>query len=196
MKKGKVNVYASAGAAVLLLAGCHGKGNNGFPEGFENYPDAAKVDYMMGQTTPDSVARFICDAALGKVPGAPIDSISAATLQAYEKYRGAEFDKFSETFDEYSLSKPLPEKMKLLFMAGTEDPVQLGYQLGLEYVNQIRTQHKTAEQVETEIKEFRKACGNDKETYDRFITGFHIALKEDHGKDLPEEIYRRFINYN
>ena len=53
--------------------------------------------------------------------------------------------------------------------AGTEDPQGLGYRLGLEYMTSIRDQRKSADDVERELAEFRKACGADSATYRRFI---------------------------
>lgn len=184
-------------AAFLSLCSCKEKNAAGdFPDNFASLSDVAKVKYLMEHTTPDSVARFICNASLGKISGIRIDTLSSATLYAYENYKGKDFDTFSIEYDSYSNSLPLAEKMKLLFNASPDDPMQIGYELGLSYVSQIREQHKTPEQVEQEIREFRKACGSDTETYSRFIKGFKIALESDHGKDLSEDIYRRFINFN
>ncbi len=59
----------------------------------------------------------------------------------------------------------------------------------------IRDGNKSAADVEAELKEFRKACGNDTAMYRRFIVGFHTVLKVDHGTDVPEDIYRKFVNY-
>lgn len=181
----------------FIVSSCSGsKSRENFPSDFEKYSDTQKVEYMMKQTTPDSVARFICNAAIDRIPGVTIDSLGAATLYAYEKYHGKDLDTFQIEFDRFSISLPLAPRMKLMFKAGMEDPIQLGYQLGLEYVSQIRTQHKKVSDIEAEIKEFRKACGSDIETYNRFIKGFKIALEADHGKDLSEDVYRHFINYN
>lgn len=188
---------AAPALTITLMVACKGGSGSGgdFPGDFSQWPDTAKVGYMMKHTTPDSVARFICNATIGRVPGIEIDSISEATLYAYESYKSHDLDKFQEEYDGYSSTLPLALKMKLLFKVATENPIQLGYQLGLEYVERIREDQKSVADVEAEIKEFRKACGADTETYDRFIKGFKIALQEDHGKDLPEDIYRHFINY-
>ncbi|MCM1152955.1 MAG: hypothetical protein NC328_04825 [Muribaculum sp.] len=182
---------------MAVLSGCKGKTGTGeFPSGFNQKTDKEKVEYLMANYPPDSVARMLCRGAIGLEPEMKIDTLGMATVYAYEKYTGEDLDRFQHEFDSYGASLPLPLKMKLYFKAAINDPMQLGYQLGLEYVSQIREQHKSVAQIEEEIKEFRKACGSDTETYRRFITGFHIALEEDHGKDLSEDVYRRFINYN
>lgn len=166
-----------------------------FPSDFNTKSDSEKVAYVMQRTTPDSVARFLCNASIGRIPGIKIDTLSTATLYAYDHYKGKDIETFQAEFDNYSSSLPLTPKMQLLFKAGTEDPVKLGYQLGLEYVSQIREKNMSVNDVEKEISEFKKACGSDTDTYTRFIQGFKFALESDRGKDLNEEIYRRFINY-
>jgi len=165
-----------------------------FPENFDKIGDAGRVAYMMEHVGADSVARFICDAALGKVKGAKIDTITIATLYAYENYKNEDLASFSDAFDNYSANLPLSEKMKIYSMSGKTDPQGLGYQLGLEYVNSIRMKRMSGQDVEREIIEFKKACGSDKDTYRRFVKGFKTVLQLDRGNDLPQEVYDRFIN--
>lgn len=187
-----------AGLAFLCLAAaCSGKGGNGnFPDNFDKIGDAGRVAYVMEQTSPDSVARFICDAALGKVEGVKIDSIQIATLYAYEHYKDNDLASFSNTLDSYSAALPLKEKMKLYVLLGEVDAQQLGYQLGLEYVNNIRSKKMTADEVSAELKEFKKACGADHDTYRRFVKGFKVVLEKEHGgaRGVDNDIYNRFIN--
>ncbi len=187
----------AAAMAAMLFAGCGNKNNgNAFDEGFDQLSDGQKVAYVMQNADPDSVARFICDAALGKVPGATIKSLPEATLYAYENYKDeARLQTFSSTYDEYVASRPLDDKMRLMKMAGEIDMQGIGLQLGLEYVDRIRSDHKNAAQVQKEIESFRKACAGDPDTFRRFLTGFKVALEEDHGKDLPEDIYNKFKEY-
>ncbi|MDE7382039.1 MAG: hypothetical protein K2N03_07950 [Muribaculaceae bacterium] len=188
---------AIAVALCSLTVGCKGNGSGygNLPSDFQQRSDTQKIMYLVDNVEPDSVARFICAAAIDEVPGVSLDSLSVVTLYAYNHYKGKDLERFQNAFDEYPDKLPLAKKMKLLFKASLDDPIQLGYQLGLEYTSQIRDQHKSADEVESEIKEFRKACGKDTETYQRFLQGFKIALEADHGKDLPEDVYRRFINY-
>ncbi len=182
---------------LIFLVGCKGSssGYGNLPSDFQQRSDTQKIMYLVDNVPPDSVARFICAAAIDEVPGVTLDSLSTVTLYAYNHYKGKDLEAFQNAFDEFPESLPLAQKMKLLFKASLNDPIQLGYQLGLEYTSQIREQHKSVSDVEREIKEFRKACGSDVDTYNRFLQGFKIALEADRGKDLPEDIYRRFINY-
>lgn len=193
MRKGLLVIPALA----ILLSGCSkGKaGEEGFPPDFNTKGDQYRVAYMMEKVGPDSVARFICDAALGKVKGAKIDSLSIATLYAYEHYKDSALNIFSDEFLQYEAMQDLPDKMRLYVMAGDHDPQGLGYELGLEYVSNIRDEHKTVEEVEQELREFKKACGNDTVTYRRFLIGFKTVLELDRDKDLGRGIYDRFINF-
>lgn len=191
-------IYQGAGcllAALMVTAGCGDRNRSGqFPKGFDSMSDTQKVAYVMEHATPDSVARFICLGALGRIAGVKIDTLANATLHAYETYTDTTLAQFSDEFDRFSASFPLPDRMKLLSMAGTIDPQGLGYDLGLHYVDQIRTKGMTVKEIRAELAEFRKACGSDTETYDRFMKGFRIALRLDRGKDLKEEIYREFAD--
>lgn len=197
---GGMQISLSALLALLLsmIAGC---GNDkdkssGFDEGFNRLSDAAKVEYVMKNADPDSVARFICNAALGKIPGVEIDTLATATLYAYENYRRDEdLQSFSMAFDEYVRHMRLEDRMRMMKMAGEVDPQRIGYELGLQYVDCIRADRKNVGDVESEIEAFRKACGSDTMMFQRFMTGFKVVLDIDRGKDLSEEIYTKFKNY-
>lgn len=165
------------------------------PDNFDQLTDTAKVAFMMDIVTPDSVARFICDASLGKSKIAHITSLPQATAYAYQHYSDSTLIVFSQELDTYSANLPLAEKMKILMMAGQSDPQRLGYELGLEYVGYIRENKANVEEVKKEIEALKTACGEDSLMYIRFLKGFKTVLKADRGKDLPEDIYNVFINY-
>ncbi len=180
-----------------LLSGCRSKsdtGQNAFPEGFMTQSDSQRVAFIMANATPDSTARFIINAALGKVKGAKIDTLATATLYAYEHYRDQELSIFSDAFDGYMSSLPLGEKMKVYLMSGKSDPQNLGLQLGLEYVSNIREGSKTVKEIDSELAAFKDACAEDSATYKRFVKGFKAALKADQGKDLAPDVYERYAN--
>lgn len=182
----------------LCLMGCKGgnkNGGDGFPENFDQLTDTAKVAYVIKNTTPDSVARFICRAALNQIKDAKIESLGVATNYAYEKYTGDNLDAFANAYDGYITTLPLADKMRLYALAGTEDPQGLGLQLGLEYLQSIRENNLSPEDVEKELKAFKAACKDDPDTYKRFLIGFKTVLKADKNNDMPAGIYERFINY-
>lgn len=194
----KIGIFGALTAIGLLsvsLVGCSKKDSGSFPADIAKKSDAEKVAYMMKNATPDSVARFICYASLGKNPDVKIDSLAIATLYAYENYRDKDVAAFGESYDATVAGMPLSDKMKLYRMAGTEDPQALGYSLGLEYMSKIRLQNMSVKDVEREVLEFKKACANDTSTYRRFIIGFRAVLNADRGKDVSEAIYQRFINF-
>lgn len=182
---------------MILLSAC-GKGSDGqgaFPKDFDQLSDEAKMEFMMKNVTPDSVARFICDASLGKVDGVRIDTLSMAALYAYEHYKDDDLQSFQAAFDSYAENLPLADKMKLRTLAASDNPDALGYQLGLEYVNDIRLGNKTTAQVESEIEALRKACASvpgDTMTFKRFMTGFKVALDQDGSEGIPKQIFEKY----
>lgn len=184
------------GVTSCILASCKGKGGNDgeFPDDFATMNDAGKVAFVMRHAEPDSVARFIIDASLGRVEEVKIDTFANATLYAYEHYRGTELDKFAIEFESYRENLSLPDKMKVLAMAGEVNPDNMGFQLGLEYVARIRDKKMSVADVEKEIKAFQDACKDNPQTYERFMTGFRTVLELDRGKDLDEKVYQRFMN--
>lgn len=184
--------------ALVLAAGSCKSGEKGADADWRNVidtlGDTRKVAYVMEHASPDSVARFICDAALDKAGGCKIDTFAVAAAYAYEHYTDSALMAFSSEFDDYVANRPLPDKMKLYYMAGRADAHRLGYVLGLEYVSEIREQHKTVAEIRAEIAELRNACGEDSSTYVRFVKGFRTVLKADHGRDLPEDVYKAFVD--
>lgn len=185
-------------ALILMIPACGGKGADAhsFPEDFGTLSDEQKVAYLMENASADSVARFIIYAALGKVDGVRIDTLNNATLKAYETYTDTALQTFSWEFDRIAEELPLPDKMKLRMLVGTEDPQGLGLTLGLEYMNQIRVKSMTADEVASELQELKKACADAPDVYARFIIGFRTVLRYDKNSDMPKEIYTRFMNYD
>lgn len=194
----KIFHFTGIAVLLLLLAACSKKGNGDaieIPANFNAIGDTARVAFMIRNVEPDSVARFICYGALGRSEQGRIDSLGIATSYAYEKYTGQDLVLFADQYENFVASLQLPDKMKMYAMAGVEDPQKLGLQLGLEYMQQIRDKNLSVEDVEKELAAFKKACGDDEETYRRFIVGFHTVLKADNGHDMPRAIYEKFINY-
>lgn len=182
--------------AALASCGSGKEGQKGsFPDNFGTLDDARKVSFMMQNASPDSVARFLCDAALGKVPQGRIDTLATAAAYAYEHYTDSALMVFSQEFDDYSSNLPLDQKMRIYSMAGMSDPQRLGYELGLQYVSHIRESRMSVDDIRAELEAFKAACATDSATFRRFIKGFKTVLKVDHGKDLPEDVYNAFIDY-
>lgn len=183
-------LFAVAALSVVFV-GCGSKNGGGdFPSDFYEKNDAAKMTYMIKNVEPDSVARFLCNAALGRIKGVSIDTLATANLYCLEHYRGENLDIYSREFDDYKATLPLAYKMKIEKMNGTYDDDALGYQLGLEYVGYIREHKLQTKEIDKELSQLRKQVDN--ETFEKFMTGFRVALENDRGKDLPENVYMRY----
>jgi hypothetical protein len=196
-KISKRSKFLLATLAIIAVSCGNGKDSTGdFPRDFNSRSDKEKVAYMMEAVTPDSVARFICDATLGDIPGVRIDTMAMAVAYVYEAYKDDVdvINQFGGELDSYAKSLPLDKRMQLLKISGETDSMGLGYQLGLEYVGKIRNNSMTTEDIDNELKSFKKACGTDMDTYRRFVQGFKVALREDAGKDFPQAVYNKYIN--
>lgn len=180
--------------AVTLVACGTGEKKDSLPDNFLQMTDAQRVEYLMGKMSPDSVAMMMVEMALGHVKGAKIDTLALATLYAYDNYQDKDIALFSDAFDSHVSSLPLDQKMDIYAQIGKADPQNMGLQLGLEYVADIRNKKMDVESVRKEIAMFKQKCGDDVDTYRRFVTGFKTALKLDRGKDFPEDVYKEFIN--
>lgn len=186
-----LRITALAAIGILfIMTGCgqSGNGNGNFPEDFNTRTDQQKIAYVMEAATPDSVARFICYAALGQIDGIRVDSVNQAVMYAYEHYQGADAEAFGREFDRVQDNLPLDSKMRIMKLAGTQDPLGLGLQLGLHYIDRIRDQRLSADDVREEISSFHKACSTDTATYVRFVKGVKAALRADNGHGLSPQI--------
>lgn len=182
-------------AALLVLGAC-GKKDNGLrvPENFDTMTNEQKMQVLMEEKKPDSLALYICKLAMGEVPGASIQ-LDQAQLYAVEHFPEEDLIPFMEEMKKYEYSLPLYKKVKFVKMAGMEDPDLYSYELGLSYVGTIRDDKKDRDRVKQELDDFKKACKTDREFYKRFMKGFKLALEEDRHRDLDDKIYIEFINY-
>lgn len=183
---------------VIVLTGCRKSGTrNGVnvPTDFSTMDDRARVDYLIKRVGPDSLARFLVDASLGDLGSVKIDTLIVAQGYAYEKYENQpeELAIFSSELERYSSSLDLVRKKRLYEMSGLHDPEGFGYDLGLEYVNNIREHKMTVKEITKEIADLKRSCRNDPDTFKRFVKGFKIALELDRGKGISEEVYQRFM---
>lgn len=183
----------------LSFSGCHSdsedNSNSFIPEEFNSMNDTAKVAWLMKNLPPDSVARFICMAALGDIEGVKIDTFVNVVTYAYINYPDSTVGDFGNAMDEFSHNLPLARKMKL-YKLNDSDSVRSGYQLGLEFLVKIRDREMTMAQIDEEINGLKKACINDSMTYKRFVTGFRTALEVGKERDVPDSIYDRFHELN
>ena len=184
-------------ALAFLFSGC-GKNSeetaSSLPAGFNKKTDSEKVAYVMRTATPDSVARFVMDASLGKIKGVQLDSLAIVELYIVSNYDSQKQLEYAEESARLKEQLTLAQRMHLFKKGSADDPISFGLDLGLGYLSIIREKNMSAKDVEKEIKEFKKECQNDTSTYRRFVIGFTEALRQDKDKDVKKEIYDRFIN--
>lgn len=178
----------------LALSGCKKQEQTEVPDAFNSFSTEKKMAYLMKTLPPDSVARFVCESAMGKQYGSNIE-LADALMYAYTNYKEADQIVFDEAFNRYGDRLPLSDKMKFYQMANLSDPEIFEYEIGLRYVSSIREEEKDAKKVKVELEKFKSACKNSPETYKRFMKGFKEALRLDRGHDLDERIYTQFITY-
>lgn len=192
MKVRGIYVFAFMAVCGLTFSSCGSSdaGKNGYPT--ESLSDTAKVSFIMERCKPDSVAKYICNTFLGWNNGATLKSMSDAVTYAYTHYQGDDLIVFSETFDDYTNSLPLPSRMIILSKAAVSDADGLGYRLGLEYAADIQSNRKNLQEIDREISELKKACGADSMTYFRMLTGLSVALAQPEYKSLPSDILKKY----
>lgn len=181
-------------ALLLFLPVACGGNKDRFPDNFKSLSTEDKMEYLMANMSPDSVARYVCDAAMGKVYNSRIE-LQQARAYAYEHYNEDEQVAFEAECALYEEALPLHEKVRFAKLAATEDPDVYAYELGLSYIGSIRENHKTAAQIDDELKKLIKECQYDPDFYKRFMKGFKTALQLDRHHDLDDRIYTQFISY-
>ncbi len=197
-KAGRFLVAVIAVVVIMTAASGCGKQNaeeKALAEKLRNMSDSQMVDYLMKTTTPDSVARFLCRAALNEIPGVTVDTLVMAKIYATEHYKGDDLNKFLDAYEEYPNRLRLAKKLRLWKFDMMEDPMALDYELGLKYVDDIRVGKKNAKEIEEEIEELRRECAKhpeDSASFNRFKKGFSVALLADDGSDVPVEIYAKY----
>lgn len=180
--------------ACLASISCKKSDSVSLPGNFKNLPSEDQMQYLMANMPPDSLANFLCDAALGKKYDVRIE-LPVVRAYAYEHYSEDEIVAFESAISNYEKSLPLYEKVRFAKMAIAEDPDMYTYELGLAYVGTIRDEKKDIQQVSEELDKFRKECKIDKDFYKRFMKGFKTALIYDRHHDLDDKIYQKFISY-
>lgn len=186
-------LFLGAAFLVLMSACSRGDGAN-LPDNFKNLSTEDQMDYLMANVAADSVARFVCNAAMGKVHNAPME-LQPAVSYAYEKYNEDDLVKFQMALQQFQDESPLNERVRLTKLLGVEDLDQYGYNLGLSYVGSIRVEQKDVAQIDKELELLRKECKTDPDFYKRFMKGFKTALEYDRHHDLDDKIYVKFISY-
>lgn len=192
--RGFICVAALAISLLLLGAGCSKKSAVNIPDNFKTLSTDDQMAFLMSQVTPDSVAKFICNAAMGKVYNVRME-LQPALLYAYDKYNEDDLVKFELALEQFQDGLPLHEKVRITKLLGIQDPDQYSYDLGLSYVGMIRVERKNIKEISEELAKLQKECQTDPDFYKRFMKGFKTALNYDRHHDLDDNIYLKFISY-
>ncbi len=164
---------------LLLLSACGGDNNSkdATVAPGANASDREKVSYMAQITSPDSLARYICYAALGRSSSGTIDSLSMAQLYALEIYQADDrkIVEFSRSYDETVENLPLTDAYRLAKMTGVLDDTQLPFDLGLRYGARVKREGIKAPEVKNDTAALARMV--EPHFFDLFVKAFDTALK-------------------
>lgn len=165
------------------------------PSDFSALPDTAKVRALIDMgVSPDTMAVFVSEVAAGMRPGISIQSPEDVLTYVYTNCSDEDFTMFSATFESHVENLPPAAKMKVYALsasaAGNAD--KMGYKIGLEYLNSVLEKDLSIGAIDKEIAEFRRACGKDEDTYQRFLKGFAAAISTRAPGELPAELVSKY----
>ena len=171
---------------ILLFAGflfcaCSFKNvenNEPLPENFNEWSDSTKISFVMKRVSPDSTARFLCLAALGRLPEAKIVSFKDAVGHVYMAYEDSAKIVFYNEINDFPTKLPLEDKLRLYVMAGDGKPGRLGYRLGKEYAAGLHSGNITETEVLEEINVIENLLGDNKTDREKFKAGLKTSLSQ------------------
>lgn len=197
ISSGKLGLYLSVVMCMLLCA-CNGKDSDnstmaGLPRDFSSKPDSTKVHMLLDNGMPlDSLAVYVCKAAVGDIQGVSINDFASIDAYIYAAKGEKEYEVYALAFDECKKQLSLVKKLRLYKKNALEDPDKIGYQLGLQYVNDVIYNKLTIGKVDREIADFRRACGDDEDTYNRFLKGFAVGISTRTPGEVPQDIIDQY----
>ncbi len=181
-------------AALIWASGC--KNNEAddattaaMPRNFASSSDSVKVKMLLDHNVSlDSLAQYVCLAAAGEIKNVNITDFGQIDAYIYTHRGEKDYEVYALAFDECRKSLPLTSKLTLYKKNALQDPDKIGYQLGLEYVNDVMDKKLTIGKIDKEVAEFRKACGADEDTYKRFLKGFSVGLSTRASGEIQDDI--------
>lgn len=163
---------------ICANAGCKKSGiYKNLPEDFSNFADTAKVAYLMGEISPDSLARFICDEVLKPDSIKLINSLNESVRYAYIKYPDSLRIIFGKEIDAYSDNLPLENKTRLYYLAKGDDPIRLGYKIGKEYIQSFHEGKNQYDELNKVLEIFEIVSNDGNEFMYKLQTGIKTALQ-------------------
>lgn len=162
-----------------------------YPENFNSQTDSAKIDFIVSQLHPDTVAVIICDAVLkGHGIDKPIEftlqDLNGAVLYAYTAYPDSCKVLFGEKLNSYAESLPTDQRMTLTYLAMENDPYRLGYKLGKEYYELLNnsgeaTKSVSKQDIKEELAFLREMTKGKKDYFRKLKKGLETAIVSNGG---------------
>lgn len=167
---------------ISLFCGCafsHADTTEKLPAEFQQLNDTAKVAYMMKRLAPDSMARFVCNSALNKIPLSPIDSFAATVRYLYTAYNDSDLVVFCEELNTYPATLSPSEKIKIYLMASENKPARLGYRMGKDYAAELKKGKISLEIMKEEIEIIKDSLRQDSNDFNKFFAGLKTGLNSE-----------------
>lgn len=193
-------VYSALFLLTLLMGACSSSNQeqeNALPADFASMNDTAKLGVLVRQgLSPDSIALYVLHTAEGRNPGVKFTDYANMDVYLYGALGDEGFNSYRIAYDDYVATMPLVPKLKQLQASPDHDPQSVGFELGLEYINQVLDQKMTIGKVDREVAELHRALGQDEDTYSRFLQGFAAAIASRPAGQVPADITKQYGKTN
>lgn len=148
------------------------------PTDFAAQSDTAKIGILIDRGIgPDSIAHFVAGSLEGKHKDVTFRNLDEVEAYIFERMGNENATAYTMSLEIYIQQLPLDVRYRLKMDSPLTEVEKLGYELGLEFTNQVINQNMTKGQVDHEVANLRRACGDDEETYEHFLTGLAAGLK-------------------
>ena len=160
---------------LLSLLSCGGGKKLNVPEGFDNFSDNDKAEWLIKNFTPELVAQYLCE------DGAKLDStlnikdFKATVNIIYNKYEKDNKASFGNSMNEFAASLPSKNKMTLYMVSAGNNAYSLGFAYGNDFLGNGEKDFSIINEDYESLKEITN--NNPKET-DNFVKGLNAAFSK------------------
>lgn len=138
---------------------------------------------------PDSMANFLCEAALGKIPNIKMKSFNNNVIYAYNLYPDSLRSTFLQSIDNFADNSNSQDKVALYILAGGNDLKRTGFKFGREIFSRIKNNSEDSLSVFREIIEFQKQLVAEND-FNEFYIGFKTASNLEKDIILKEKVLK------
>lgn len=143
----------------------------------------------MREFSPDSLAVIICKSVLGELgEEKKISDLRGSLIYIVENYNDSSLQVFNQKLQNYTDTVQTKTRFKIYSLAAEGNEIRLGYQLGLEYLDSIKENKMTAEEVINNISYFSENY-EDSSKYNNLLQGFSVAVNPEIAGNAGREIY-------